>query len=233
MDVKEMLDNMGAALLDMDGTILDTMQEWRQCNIDYLEARGVAMNPEQRQRVVCSSSGALLIDYVRETLGVEMDIPAFRLLQQDQMLKVYQKGPRVKPGAREFLAALRARGVKTVLATATWAKHTIVALNKCGLMDAFDAICCGEVMDCGKSKPAYFDRVSELTGVPKERCVLFDDAMYALKGGREAGILGNVGVTDPTNIIFRQEIAALSDVVVDSLADLLPLCCGGSRNLVV
>lgn len=223
MSINEILCNMGAALIDMDGTILDTMHEWRLCNIDYLEARGVQMNPEQRQRIVCSSSGALLIDYVREALGVEMDIPAFRALQQDRMLAVYKQGPRVKPGAREFLAALRQQGVKTVLATATWAKHTITALNNCGLMDAFDAICCGEVMDCGKSKPDYFDKVSALVGVPKDRCVLFDDAMYALKGGRDAGLLGNVGVTDPTNVIFRDEMAALSDAMVDSLADLLPL----------
>lgn len=222
-DLKKLFGSMGAALIDMDGTILDTMAEWRQCNIDYLEARGVEMTPEQRQRVICSSSGALLIDYVRDELGVEVDIPAFRALQQERMMEVYRRGPRVKPGSRELLSALRERGVKTVLATATWADHTIVALNKCGLVSSFDALCGSHTIGCGKNTVDYFDKVSELIGVPKDRCVLFDDATYALKGARAAGLLGNVGVANQTNIIFHDEIASLSDIVVESLAEIVPL----------
>ena len=222
MELGKLLANMDAALLDMDGTILDDMDEWRECNVEYLERRGIDLTPEQRLRVVNSSSGALLIDYVRDVLGVEVDIPAFRTLQQDRMMAVYEKGPRVKPGAREFLDALREHGVKVVLATATWPEHTVVALNKCDLVHCFDALCCSRTIGCGKNKTEYFDKVSELIGVPKERCVLFDDAMYALEGGRKAGILGNIGVTDPMNTLFRKEMAALSDAMVDSLADLIP-----------
>ena len=222
MEPERLFASMDAALLDMDGTILDDMDEWRQCNVDYLEQRGIELTPEQRLRVVNSSSGALLIDYVRDVLGIEVDIPAFRTLQQDRMMAVYEKGPPVKAGAREFLDALRGHGVKVVLATATWPEHTIVALNKCRLVHCFYAICCSHMMGCGKNNPDYFKKVSDLIGVPKERCVLFDDAMYALKGGRDAGILGNVAVEDPMNTLFRTEMAALSDTMVDSLADLIP-----------
>lgn len=222
MEPERLFASMDAALLDLDGTILDDMDEWRQCNVEYLERRGIELTPEQRLRVINSSSGALLLDYIRDTLGIECDVPAFRELQKERMLAVYWKGPPVKPGAREFIDALHDCGVKVVLATATWPEHTVVALNKCGLARCFDAICCSHLMGCGKNKTEFFEKVSALIGVPKERCVLFDDAMYALKGGREAGILGNVGVTDRTNTLFRAEMAALSDIMVDSLADLLP-----------
>ena len=106
MELGKLLANMDAALLDMDGTILDDMSEWRECNVEYLERRGIDLTPEQRLRIVNSSSGALLIDYVRDVLGVEVDIPAFRTLQQERMMEVYERGPRLKSGARELLAAM-------------------------------------------------------------------------------------------------------------------------------
>lgn len=221
MNLSETIGKMRAALVDMDGTILDTMPEWRACNTDYLEARGIALSPEQRLQVVSCSTGSLLFEYIRDELGVEVDVPTFRTLQRDRMMEAYRKVPRVKPGAREFLAGMRRRGVKVVLATATWSTHTLVALNGTGLLPFFDAICCGEVMDCGKSRVEYYDRVSALIGVPKDQCVLFDDALYALRGASTAGILGSVAVADPTNEIFRDEFAALAVATVTRLDEVL------------
>ncbi len=56
---------------------------------------------------------------------------------------------------------------------------------------------------------------------PKSECVLFEDALYALKGGREAGLLGEVAVAEPLYEPFRAEIRAIADVFVDSLAELV------------
>lgn len=222
MDFSQKLNRMQAALFDMDGTILDSMPAWRGCNLEYLERHGITLTEEQKQYVVCASSATGLFDYVRETLGHEIDIQEFRALQQERMQEAYAAGIAVKPGARECLAALHARGVKIALATATWSSLTVLALARSGLMRDFDFLCCGDVVHCSKSKPEYFDRASELIGVPKDRCILFDDAIYAVKGASGAGLLGIVAVADPTNEIYRDDLKALSDVFVESLAEILP-----------
>lgn len=222
MEPKELFDKMEAALVDMDGTLLDTMQIWRQCNIDYLDSNGIQMTPEQRLRVVCAASGNLLFEYARETFGFEFDVPLFRDLQRKRMMEAYLGGSRIKPGAREFLAALRRRGVKIVLSTSTWATHATIALTKSGFVPFFDAICCSDAVDASKSKPDYFEKASALIGVPVNRCVLFDDGFHAHKGARAAGLLGGVGVADATNVVFREELAGLTDLMVDSLEELLP-----------
>ncbi|MBR0056028.1 MAG: HAD family phosphatase [Kiritimatiellae bacterium] len=223
MNLSQLLPAMEAALFDLDGTLLDTMQPWRQCNTDYLESQGIELSPDQRLRIVCASSGSILIDYVRATFGHEIDLPAFRELQKRRMMEVYLAGAPVKPGVFEFLSALRARGTKIVLSTATWATHATIGISRSGLAPYFDAICCCDAIDASKSSPAYFDRVSALIGVPKARCVLFDDAIYALKSARAASLLGAVAVADPTNVIFRDEISQCADALVDSFDGLAAL----------
>ena len=220
MELAEKLSRMEAALFDMDGTLLDSMPAWRGCNIEYLESVGIHPTDEQKLMIVCASSGTILFDYIRENFGIEVDVEKFRALQRARMEVAYAKGNLAKPGAREFIDKLRARGVKTVLATATWKSLTAIALENSGLSDAFDAICCCDVVGASKSNPEYFDRVSAMIGVPKDRCVLFEDAIYAIQTGLKAGLLGVVALTDPTNVIFRKEIAGMSDAMVDSLAEL-------------
>ena len=220
MDAKEMLSRMEAALFDMDGTLLDSMPAWRGCNLEYLENVGIHPDEEQRINIICASSGTILFDYLRKTFGVEVDVAEFRKLQQTRMEAAYSRGNLAKPGVLEFLRKMRERGVKTVLATATWKSLTDIALEKSGLSGAFDAICCCDIVGVSKAHPEYFDRVSEMIGVPKDRCVLFEDAIYAIQTGRAAGLLGAVALTDPTNILFRRELSELADVMVDSLSEL-------------
>ena len=48
---------------------------------------------------------------------------------------------------------------------------------------------------------------------------MFEDALYAMRGARAAG-LGVIGVTDPTNMHDRPEIIAVCDRVIDSYDEL-------------
>ena len=61
--------------------------------------------------------------------------------------------------------------------------------------------------------------MSEIIGVPKEDCVMFEDSLYAMQGARNAG-LGVVGITDATNARDREAIRACCDAVIDSFDEL-------------
>jgi len=70
-----------------------------------------------------------------------------------------------------------------------------------------------------KSDPAFYDRLCAFLGEKKEDCVMFEDALYAMKGARDAG-LGVIGVTDETNERDREAIMAICDRVIDSFDEL-------------
>lgn len=211
---------MKAALFDMDGTLVDSMMGWRNCNIEFLQGLGYEITPDMRARVY-QSTGALLIDYFRETKGVELDPRALEAIQRRRMFEAYSRGVPAKPGVREYLDHLRSRGVYLAVVTATWLPYTEVALERCGLKSYFDAFFCADVDGLTKRDVAYYDKVSSIIGHPKSECVLFEDAFYALACGRKAELLGLVGVADPINEPSRDKIRAVADVFVDSLAELI------------
>lgn len=224
MTYTELETKMKAALFDMDGTLLDTMQQWRSCNVDYLTARGIHPTADQLPHIIQASSGAILFEYIRKTFGVEVDQPVFRTMQKERMFATYAAGPTPKPGVVAYLRHLREKGVRTFVTTATWSTHTTLALSRCGLLPFFDGIYCADVIGHSKKDPLYFAKVSDYIGVKASECVLFEDAVYAIEGGREAGLLGVVAVTDATNTLFRDRLRELADLVVD---DLMELVAGG------
>ncbi len=222
MDYREIEPRMKAALFDMDGTLIDSMPFWRQCNLEFMKMLGYEVPPE-KQKHVLQSSGGMLAQFAREEYGVEVDPDALLELQKKRMHDAYSRGVAIKPGVVEYLEYLKKRGVLRVVATATWTPYTELALERCGLRRHVDVLCCADFIGYSKRQAAYFDKVAEVIGHPKSACVLFEDAAYALRGGREANILGEVAVADVLNEAFRDELRSLADVFVDSLAELIGL----------
>lgn len=213
-----MLERMKAAIFDMDGTLLDSMGEWRKLNCSFVCEQGIELSPEHEKDMM-SMSGMMVVEYIKERFGI--DTPFSALLERSSRLMEapYRKGLLPKDGAIAYLARLRARGVKTVICTATPSRLMMIALNKAGLIPNLDYIYSTDMLEGGKADPEFYDRLCALIGEKKEDCVMFEDALYAMKGARSAG-LGVVGVTDETNLRDREAILAICDVVIDSFDEL-------------
>ena len=82
-----------------------------------------------------------------------------------------------------------------------------------------DAITTTDMLGGSKGDPAFFDRLCAFLGADKAECVMFEDAVYAMRGARAAG-LGVVGITDPTNEPDREAMHAVCDRVIASYDEL-------------
>lgn len=213
-----MMQRMKVAIFDMDGTLLDSMSEWRKLNISFVREAGVEVTPEIEKDLYCMS-GMMAVEYIKDRLGI--DVPFSLLLERSSRLmeQPYRRGLPLKPGARDYLNRLGARGVKRVLCTATPAHLALIALNKADMVKDLDFIFSTEMIGGSKSDPVFYDRLCEFLGVKKEDCIMFEDALYAMKGAKDAG-LGVIGVTDDTNERDREEIKAICDSVIDSFDEL-------------
>lgn len=211
---KRMQNMMKAAIFDMDGTLIDSMEQWRSLNASFLREQGVSLSRDQEEDLR-SMTGRMVVDYAKENFGVEtsFDLLVSRALKA--MEPLYLAGMPLKPGAREYLQRLGARGVKRVLFTATHARLALIALNRMELTRELDYIICTDMLGGSKSDPAMFDRVCGIIGEKNGDCVMFEDAVYAMRGARAAG-LGVIGITDETNVRDREDIRAVCDRVIDS-----------------
>ena len=213
-----MLEGMKAAIFDMDGTLIDSMGEWRKLNCSFVRDHGIELTPEQ-EKDLYSMSGMMVVNYVREKFGIEAKFDTLLERSARLMEPAYTAGVPLKPGAGAYLKRLRARGVKCVLCTATPSRLALIALNRMQLVSDLDFIFSTDMTGGSKGDPAFFDRLCALIGEKKEDCVMFEDALYAMQGARAAG-LGVIGITDATNEPDREAIRAVCDRVIDSYDEL-------------
>lgn len=213
-----MLETMKAAIFDMDGTLIDSMTRWREMNGAFVRQMGI-IPTEKQEADMMSMSGTMVVDYFKNEFGLETNFDALCVKDCEAMEPVYSAGVPHKPGAAAYLKRLRARGVKCVVATATPARLAMIGLNCADLVSDLDFIFSTDMLNLNKSQNEFFERVSQIIGVPKEDCVMFEDSLYAMQGARNAG-LGVIGMTDATNTRDREAIRACCDRVIDSFDEL-------------
>lgn len=175
-----MLETMKAAIFDMDGTLIDSMTRWREMNGAFVRQMGI-IPTEKQEADMMSMSGTMVVDYFKNEFGLETNFDALCVKACEAMEPVYSAGVPHKPGAAAYLKRLRARGVKCVVATATPARLAMIGLNCADLVSDLDFIFSTDMLNLNKSQNEFFERVSQIIGVPKEDCVMFEDSLYAMR----------------------------------------------------
>lgn len=207
-----------AAIFDMDGTLIDSMSAWRRLNSEFVLSRGIQPTEAER-RTLYTMSGMAAVTYMNEHFRIDCDFDDLCRNAIQAMETVYAGGVPLKPGAKDYLRRLGERGIKRVLATATPAKQALIALNRIGLIPYLDYIYCNEIIGLDKSNPAFYDRLCSLIGEEKQDCVMFEDALYAMRGARAAG-LGVVGIYDDTSAPDEPSIRDVCDRFILSFDEL-------------
>ena len=209
---------MKAAIFDMDGTLIDSMNQWRQLNVDFVRSHGITPTKAQEEEMF-SLTGRKAVDYYKETFGIEADFGDLLVKACAGMIAAYSAGMPLKPGAGAYLKRLRARGVRCVVCSASPSNLVLLALNRMNLVSDLDLIYSTELIGGHKGDPAFYEQLLERIGEKPEDCVMFEDALYAMEGARAAG-LGVIGITDDTNKVVRDQMAKVCDRVVDCYDEL-------------
>lgn len=208
-----------AVAFDMDGTLLDSMSFWRRMNTDFLTSRGLEP-PEEISADLARTSNRVCARLYAQKLGLNMT-PEEILLEYRQRMKVcYETEVQPKPGAIAYVRALRARGIKTAVATATPAELARLALQKHDMLRDFDFVASAFDLGMNKEEPYFYRYVAEKFGEPCEKCAMVEDALYAMKGARRSGMTV-LGVAEPMQRAQREEIVAFCDGYVESFLSLL------------
>lgn len=174
-----------AIIFDMDGTLTDSMYIWRGVFKDFIRIHNLRM-PDKLVGVPeypLGWSADLLMeqlpDRTREEVGQEM----LGLVNQH-----YATDARVKTDAPELVQRLREKGYILAIATATQLKYANTVLTRLGYDQMFDLIVSSQEVGVGKDQAEFFVRVAGMLGVRPEECVMFEDALHAIKSAKAAGM---------------------------------------------
>jgi len=196
-----MIREMRAAIFDLDGVIVDTAKyhylAWKrlanQYGFDFSETDNERLKGVSRLRS---------LEILLEIGGLRVD-PAARQAMAEQKNDWYvdlirhMDASELLPGAAGYLQALRNRGVRTALGSAS--KNAPLILERVGIAPLFDAVVDGAKIQQAKPDPEVFLCAAQELGVPPQSCVVFEDAEAGIEAARRAG-MGAVGVGSPATL---------------------------------
>lgn len=201
------------AVFDVDGTLLDSMYVWKDVGDRYLRSKGVIPQPDMGEKVRTMSMPQVA-DYCRREYGLTESPQQIIDEINGLVLQSYREEVQPKKGVPELLDALKARGIKLAVATASDRCLIETALERTGLLPRFDVfLTCTEVGE-GKDSPAIFRKAAELLGCPPEAAVIFEDSLYAMKTAKAAGFRV-AAVADDSAAHEQKEIQETADWFVE------------------
>lgn len=204
------------AIFDFDGTLLDSMWAWTTVASRYLRELGVTPRADIDARIFRMS-----LEDASELIRTEYQLAQTPNEIQDGMnalvRAMYQNTFVLKPGVPELLQALKGRGVRCCLATASDRDVVEPALRRTGIYEDLDFIFTCSELHTDKNGPYIYNYVRSYMQTPREETLVFEDAYHAIQAAKGAGF-PVAAVYDATEEENQPAIRQLADYYLRSPA---------------
>lgn len=206
-----------AAIFDLDGTLLDSMDVWEKIDGEFLERRGLGV-PEDYVATICALGFEDAARYTIDRFGLEENVGDIVGEWNEMAAQKYRNEVKLVPHALEYLSGLRKAGIKLAVATALPEVLYRPCLENNGIYSAFDAVCSTDTLAKGKESPDFFLAVADRLALPPHECIVFEDVLPAVRSAYQAGMTV-YGVYDKYSAHHRKEISAIADGYIFSFKE--------------
>ena len=214
-----MLTNIEAVIFDLDGTLLDSMQVWKNIDIDFLGKRQLTPPPDLSRQIegmsFCETAACF-----KELFSLSESIEEIQDIWHSMAFDKYKNEIKLKEGAYDFLNILKDRNIKLGIATSNSRKLVETCLISLEIIDMFDVIITGNDITNGKPSPDIYLKAADFMKVSPEKCLIFED----VPNGIQAGINANMrtcAVYDDFSAQLTDEKKELADFYIENYFDLL------------
>lgn len=199
-----------AAIFDLDGTLLDSMDVWEYIDIQFLQKRNIPV-PDGYVTEICARSFEEAAQYTIDLFGLPESVDSIIDEWNDMALYEYAHHVKLLSYALNYLTQLKAQGIKLAVATGLPEKLYIPCLKNNSILELFDALCSTDEVHRGKEYPDIYEYAAQKLGVAPERCIVFDDVLPAIRSAKQAKMLAG-GVYDKYSADQRREIEKIADI---------------------
>ena len=185
-----MLEQIKAAIFDLDGTLVDSMWMWRTIDIEYLTNQGIEVpeNLEAFQEELEGMGFTETAILFKERFKIPDSLEEIKNTWICMSGEKYRNEVPLKPGVKEFLDYLKERNMKIGISSSNSRELIQMVLEAHGILEYFDCIttCC-EVKR-GKPEPDVYLKTAQGLEVEPEACLVFEDVPMGILAGKRAGM---------------------------------------------
>lgn len=212
----------GMVLIDVDGTLVDSVPDLAWCVDEMMSKIGMPTRGESRVREWVGNGVERLVgraltnslDGKPEGELFEQALPIFSELYAENTSKRSQ----LYPGVEEGLEWLKSQPVRLGCVTNKAARYTNPLLNDLGIADAFEIVVSGDTLSVKKPDPGPLLHVSNFFGLAPNEALMVGDSVSDVKAARAAGfeiVCMSYGYNHGEDIRTSNP-----DAVIDSMAEL-------------
>lgn len=206
------LENMKYAILDLDGTILDSMEAWKNVTRDYLASLGITAAPDIREQVKRRTTEETAI-YLQTEYGVQKSKEEIISGIHGVIKGKYETSIDLKPAGRKILHTLKEQKIPFCAATSTDRPLVEAALKRLRIYDDFAFILTCSEVGRGKYHPDIFYESMHRLGGQLENTVVFEDALHCIQTAKKAGFTV-VGIYEKADSQDWEQICQLCDATL-------------------
>lgn len=204
-----------AIIFDMDGTLMETEEQWDVVRRALAADAGVPW-PDEATQAMMGMSTSEWSEYLVSFVGLPMTAPEAAEKTIDAMAAHHRAGVELLPGAIESVRRMASR---YVLAIASSSPRRLIdaGVEAMGIADLLSATVSTEEVAAGKPEPDGFLRAAELLGVAPGACLAVEDSTNGVLSALSAGM--KVVCIPPAFHPPNPEVLART-TVLDTLDDL-------------
>lgn len=207
-------DNIKAVIFDMDGVIFDSEQAvieaWKETagqygvpDIEYYCIQCLGMNASEAKK------------RFTEIYGEKYDYDRLRDEKTQKVIKMFEDGKvRLKPGITELLVFLKAHNFKTAVASSTREAAVRRELTSADLIQYFDEIVTGDMVEKSKPDPEIFTKACEKLNVRPDQSIGIEDSFNGVRSSSSAGLYT---IMVPDMIQPDEEMKKIADLILPDL----------------
>jgi len=212
-------EGVSALVIDCDGTLLDSMPAWDKAEAELISRSNMPFTMEMLTEIRAAPmyEGCRIF---HERYGVGNSVDDVVELMDELLLGGYANDVEPVVGAPEFVRAAKAADVPLAVASSSPQRFLQAGLKRTGLIDLFDEVVSTEDVLISKEDPAFFLKVLELLDAPLEGAWGVDDAIYAIRTMKQAG-LRTIAKYDSPSTGTYDELLAEADITIREFKELM------------
>ena len=192
-----------AVIFDMDGVIIDSEKDYKKIEMDMYRALGISMTEEE----ALESMGKVTTEWWREItarFGLKQSPEALAEAEDKAYLEYLFSDDTPKnmcPGVDTLLRALKARGIRTAVASSSLIDGIKRVLDIFGLDAYFDVELSGQQVDRGKPAPDIFLKAAALLETAPGECLVIEDSFNGITAAKAAGMTCAAYLSAPEGVV--------------------------------
>lgn len=181
-------DPFSAVVFDMNGVIIDDVPYHKQAFFELCKAHEIELTEKRFDEKINARTNREIFEFLYDRTLSDKEVEEFASVKEARYRDLYAPHRRLLPGVTDFLARLKAAGVRTAIATSAPPENIPFILDHFNLYQYLDAIIDATSVVRGKPDPSIYLAAAKALGVEPRDCLVFEDALLGVQAALGAGM---------------------------------------------